>query len=283
MASFPNRSRHAVLRASPLVGALALVLSTHLSRGSEPTAAPQRLAEAQRPTPDRDAFARPAWSCDFERTYCGMEEQSKVEPKRRSTFVREARDGRFAVRLTTLPGDDHVHSSGPWERNDLELSPSPAYCNEGQDEWWAVSILFPDDYAVPEGDGAVLDFHPVTSGGQPNFNLMSGKWGLRLRGFYGDRHDPDEYDANLGPVRHDKWYDFVFHVKWSSSDDGYMVAWLNGRRELVHHGPTLYPGVSCYLKLANYHPAEGRPTSIVFDRLVRGSRARAVALARLEE
>jgi hypothetical protein len=222
-----------------------------------------------------------AWSCDFEGTYCGMQEQSKVEPEHRSTFVAQARSGNQAIRLTTLPGDDHVHSSGDWERDDLELPPSPDYCNEGQDEWWSVSILFPDDYVVPRGLGAILDFHTNASTGAPNLNLMSRPDGLELTGYYGDIKNPREYKARLGRVRRNKWYDFVFHVKWSSHEDGLATAWVDGERVLAHRGPTLYPGMSCYLKLANYHDAAGRPSSIVFDRLMRGTSAEVVALTDL--
>jgi hypothetical protein len=221
------------------------------------------------------------WECDFEDSYCGMEEQSKIEPAHRSSFVAVARSGRRAVKLTTLPGDDQVHSSGAWERDDLELAPSPDYCNEGQDEWWAVSILFPDDYVVPRGLGAVLDFHTNASTGAPNFNLMSRPEGLRLQGDYGDMKNPTEYKAELGRVRRNVWYDFVFHMRWSSEQDGFMTAWLNGDQVLAHRGPTLYPGVSCYLKLANYHDAAGAPSSIIYDRLMRGTGARAVALTEL--
>src|SRR5665213_2100111 len=70
------------------------------------------------------AFARtaaaseePAWSCDFEGTYCGMQEQSKIEPAHRSRFVQVARGGGMAIELTTFPGDDQVHSSRDWERD----------------------------------------------------------------------------------------------------------------------------------------------------------------------
>jgi len=222
-----------------------------------------------------------AWSCDFEGTYCGMQEQSKVEPERRSRFVSTARDGRQAIELNTLPGDDHVHGSGDWERDDLELGPSPDYCNEGQDEWWAVSVLFPDGYESTEL-GEVVDFHQNGSGGAPNFNVVVRPQGLRLDGFYGDLKNPGEYRVELGRMRRNEWYDFVYHVKWSSKDDGLFIAWLDGRKVLVHHGPTLYSGISCYLKLANYHsPARGA-SAIVFDRLIRGTSAEAVALSELE-
>ncbi|HSN21512.1 MAG TPA: heparin lyase I family protein [Usitatibacter sp.] len=222
-----------------------------------------------------------SWSCDFEGTYCGMEEQSKVEPGRRSRFVSTARDGRQAVELVTLPGDDQVHGSGDWERDDLELAPSPDYCNEGQEEWWAVSILFPDDY-VWKGLGEVMDFHHHADGGQANLNLVAGPQGLRLHGFYGDVKNPREYKAELGRIRRNRWYDFVYHVKWTSRGDGFLTAWLDGRKVLSHRGPTLYPGISCYLKLANYHTPAGRPSSIVFDRVIRGTSARAVARGELE-
>jgi hypothetical protein len=222
------------------------------------------------------------WSCDFEGTYCGMQEQSKVEPEHRSRFVSTARDGRQAVELTTLPGDDQVHGGGDWERDDLELPSSPDYCNEGQDEWWAVSVLFPEGYERTTGLGEVVNFHQEGSGGPPNFNVVAEPDGLRLDGYYGDLENPGEYKVELGRIRRNTWYDFVYHVKWTSKDGGFFTAWLNGRKVLDHHGPTLYPGLSCYLKLANYHSPSRGPSTIVFDRLIRGTSAEAVALAALE-
>jgi hypothetical protein len=222
-----------------------------------------------------------AWSCDFEGTYCGMQEQSKIEPEHRSRFVSTARDGEQAVELRTLPGDDQVHGAGDWERDDLELAPSPGYCHEGQDEWWAVSVLFPDGYE-PTELGEVVDFHPDGNGAPPNFNVVTLPDGLRLDGYFGDMKNPGEYKVELGRIRRNEWYDFVYHVKWTAQDDGLFIAWLNGRKVLVHHGPTLYPGLSCYFKLANYHSPLRRPSTVVFDRLIRGTSAEAVALGPLE-
>lgn len=222
------------------------------------------------------------WSCDFENDYCGFYEQSKVEPDgRRSSFVSVARSGGSAVKLTTLPGDSQVHGSGDWERNDLSLSPSAAYCNEGQEEWWALSVLFPEDYVVPT-NSAVMDFHHNASGGQANFHITSGQRGLEVRGFYGDVSNPQEYRTELGQVERNTWYDFVYHVKWSSGADGFMTVWMNGKKMLSHSGPTLYPNISCYLKLANYHNAFGASSSIIFDRVLRGTSASAVAFTPLE-
>ena len=247
-----------------------------------PIALQLQLAQNLPQVPSQPYVGKVSWSCSFEHTYCGMMEQSKVEPARRSTFTPVARDGGTAIQLTTLPGDDQVHSSGTWLRNDLELPASPDYCNDGQQEWWAYSVRFPDDYFVPGFEGVVTDFHGAASGGQPNFSLLSMAHGLRLHGFYGDIRHPDEYKVDLGPLERNKWYDFVYHVHWTWRGDGFMEVWLNGRKVLDHQGPTLYVGVSCYFKLANYHDPSSQYSSIIFDRVMLGSTADAVALTTLE-
>jgi hypothetical protein len=78
------------------------------------------------------------------------------------------------------------------------------------------------------------------------------------------------------------WYHFVYHVKWSSQADGFFDAWVNGARKMAYRGPTLYPDQGCYLKLANYHAAFGKPTSVIHARVIRGVTARAVSAGPLE-
>lgn len=78
----------------------------------------------------------------------------------------------------------------------------------------------------------------------------------------------------IGKIVRNAWYDFVYHVKWSSGSDGFFNAWVNGVQVLAHTGPTLYEGtdgttLGCYLKLANYHDAFGQPTSVIHDRVIR--------------
>jgi uncharacterized membrane protein YgcG len=72
-------------------------------------------------------------------------------------------------------------------------------------------------------------------------------------------------------VVQNQWYDFVYHVKWSSGSDGFFQAWVNGQQLLNFNGPTLYVGQSCYLKLANYHTPLGLGVSVIHDRIVRGT------------
>jgi hypothetical protein len=206
-------------------------------------------------------------------TDCGFREQAK-EPGR-ATLVNFGRDGSTAVRLHTKPGDDGVNGSGTWERNDLTLNQTTTDCYEGREQWWAHSIFFPDDYVSPPagGGGVVADFHHTGSSGQANFHVdaMPDSMGLRLRGFGGATVNSGRYEVVLGPVVRNIWYDFVYHVKWSSGTDGFFNAWVNGEQKLAHRGPTLYEGQGCYFKLANYHSPFGEASSVIHDRVVRGT------------
>jgi hypothetical protein len=233
-------------------------------------------------------------SCDLENIYCDFHEQSKVAASggRRSAFVQLSTSGSIGIKLTTQSGDDQVNGSGTWERNDLAKPPHASYCNPGQEEWWAFSILFPNDYVFPPGPGAgiVMDFHHTGSSGQANYEIQTIPGiGLRARGYGGPSVNGGKYDALIpdpygavANVTKNTWYNFVLHVKWSPNGDGLMEGWLNGRKYQSYTGPTLYSGMSCYLKLANYHAPFGQSSSVVFDRIVRGRSAAAVTLMALE-
>jgi hypothetical protein len=246
--------------------------------------------------PSQPAASKPTYSCDFENSYCDFFEQSKVgdappSTARRSSFVGSARSGARGVRLHTEPGDSQIHGSGTWERDDLEKLPDASYCNAGQEEWWAVSVLYPPDYVYPASGQAVvfIDFHHNSSGGLPNFGVEArGESGLRISGYGGATINGGQYRAQIadpygvaGNVARNVWYDYVFHFRWSPNNDGLSEAWLNGRKILSHVGPTLYAGISCYLKLANYHDANGQPRTIVYDRVLRGRTSADVAIGPL--
>jgi len=236
------------------------------------------------------------FSCTFAKspTDCGFSEQAKVPG--RATLVSVARDGATGVRLHTEPGDNNTAGSGDSERNDLSLSQSQTDGFQGQEHWWAHSILFPADYVDPPstdgGWGVVLDFHNTTAGpGQANFHVdampatqpfSDRRTGLWFRGYGGSPSSPVEFTSYIGPVARNVWYDFVYHVKWSSGSDGFFQAWVNGVLKLNHVGPTLYAGQGVYLKLANYHSPFGLPSSVVHDRIIRGTTWRDVSLTPLE-
>src|SRR5262249_40317274 len=101
-------------------------------------------------------------------------------------LVSGGRDGGSAINLKTYPLDyNHGSETWPADRNDLSAGGSSDYCNEGQEEWWAVSILFPSDYVFPNGagNGGIFDFHHNQGGGQANFEIdtIVGHTGVQMR------------------------------------------------------------------------------------------------------
>lgn len=226
-----------------------------------------------------------AFACDFSSGWqnCGFAEQAK-EPGR-ATIASIA--GVNAVRLHTEPGDNNVAGSGDNERNDLTLSQATSDGYEGREHWWAHSIRFPDDYVDPPMSvstwnfGIVADFHNTTNGaGQANFqvNAMPATatspdrpTGLSFKIAYGSQSSPAEQIFPIGPVVRNVWYNFVYHVKWSSGSDGYFDAWVNGVQMMAYRGPTLYAGQGVYWKLANYHTPHGQPSSVIHARVIRSN------------
>ena len=222
--------------------------------------------------------------CDFSGSYrdCEFSEQAKVAG--RATMVTVA--GVNAVRLHTESGDNNVAGSGDHERNDLTSSQATTDGYEGREHWWAHSVLFPNDYLdLPESTastwnfGLVADFHNTTNGaGQANFqvNAMPATaispdraTGLSFQVAYGNQSSPTKVNYPIGPIVRNQWYNFVYHVKWSSGPDGYFDAWVNGVQKMSYRGPTLYAGQGVYLKLANYHTAHGQPSSVIHSRVIR--------------
>lgn len=206
----------------------------------------------------------PLFSCDFAAspTACGFIEQSKV-PGRATSVVRAGRTG---VQLHTEPGDNNVVGSATMERDDFYLadaSGAPVLYGQGVEQWWTNSIYLPDDFTLPAWHSYVIfDFHNFPNVGVAasfHIDFVNGngdptKFGqLQLQGFYGDPFAPIEYKGYVGVPQKNIWYDFVLHVRWSDGPDGFFDGWANGVKVLTHRGPTLYPGATVYLKIANYH------------------------------
>jgi hypothetical protein len=228
------------------------------------------------------------FSCTFPTapTNCGFGVQEKVPG--RASIVGFGRDGGTALRLHTRPGDNKVAGSGDMQRTDLWLTQAATGCYEGREQVWELSVLFPDDFAFPTWQRYALSgFHHTGRTGQGNFTLGFERGAgapetapgvLTFRG-YGGKQDSGLFRARAGPVVKNIWYDFVYHVRWSSGPEGFFDAWVNGEKKLEHRGPTLYTGQGCYLKLANYHtpicdpyPAcigKDPPSSVIYDRVIR--------------
>ena len=53
----------------------------------------------------------------------------------------------------------------------------------------------------------------------------------------------------------ERWFDLVFKFRLSTGDDGFLHAWMDGKRIAEHEGPLGYPspGFKDYLKIGYYN------------------------------
>jgi polysaccharide lyase-like protein len=230
------------------------------------------------------------FNCAFDGAWndCGFTAQARAPD--RITTVEVA--GVHAVRLETQPGDSGIAGSGSAERADLVLSPQATGCSQGAEQWWRHTLLFPADYTAPVATradpwpwGVVFDFHQTGAEGQANFELEVAGQPPTLRmaisaGAVISSGAPGSPTRRwiIGPIAKSHWYEFVYHLRWSSGNDGFFSAWVDKRQVLDYRGPTLYAGQGCYLKLANYHTPLGRAVAVVHAQLTRGATAQALGL-----
>src|SRR5256886_13391441 len=131
------------------------------------------------------------------------------------------------------------------------------------------STLFPyttlfrsQNYVIPPAGsvwnwGVVFDFHHTGPTGQPNFQIASLPTGLEFWVSGGPTvvnrpTDPGFHRAAIGPVTKNVWYDFMYHVKWSSGSDGFFKAWLNGQ-QLMNRSEERRVGKECRSRWSPYH------------------------------
>lgn len=226
------------------------------------------------------------WRADF--TQLSRDFIVQAKDKSRVELIDSPRTGGKALRLITLPGDNNVAGSGLMERCDVyqfkPKSAAPLVFYAGTEQWWAHSIMFPDDFQFPTGTSYVLwDFHNYPEGqGQANYMVnFVNTWGgnkerlgeLQLQRWAGTPTALVEKSVSIGKPARNVWYDFVYHVKWSPFADGFFTAWVNEQLVMDHTGQTLFPGADqgTYMKLANYHTTNGSASSVIHDRVILGS------------
>lgn len=228
---------------------------------------------------------KPLWSADFVKMpqEYGLNQQEFAPG--RITLVNAG--GRNAVRLHTEPGDNLFGADV--ERTQLHLPQELTEGYEGREQWWGHSVWFPDDFLAPQGIwGVAFAFHHSSnSGGQANYHLDFSRWDgevLRFRGYAegNPTGDTPTYEKVIGPIKRNVWYDFVYHVLWTSKTHGFMQAWVNGKKYLDYKGATLYVNDGVYANFTLYHQPFGKPSSIIHSRLMRGKTWQSVSSTPLE-
>jgi hypothetical protein len=166
------------------------------------------------------------------------------------------RQGRYAAEFSVSAGDVPIGTSG--ERAQVYVGQSLTNGFSGRDVWYAWSTMI--------APGSVLDsgkWNDLTSWHQTgpvcpapvHVAIRGSTRMLRLDAWGGSLtaancSNPFRKSWTLGTLDFGKWYDFVFHVTWSSNPKvGSVEMWINGRQVLApRHAATLYTGQGVYLK-----------------------------------
>ncbi len=250
-------------------------------------------------SPPAGAPRRGVWFCgDFETG--GLQGWAWDIAREEAAVVvqKPVRKGRYAVRITLTPGD----SAASKERAELKVRDKEIerfYGSQGREMWYGWSLLIPAEYADPPGKQFQIlgQWHhrpgkPVPPGVPPgerarvtgpppltvHLKSQNQQDSLMLIGHSAPK--PPPRTLGIQPIRRGEWNDLVFHIRWSTGNDGFVEAWLNGRpwTRKKMYGPTLYNPVSNYLRLGLYR-ALGVPTTnhVYYDEIRIGDSYQAVA------
>jgi hypothetical protein len=201
--------------------------------------------------------------------------------------VREVTDvvraGKKAVRFELREGD-HWPGSGTYresrDKSRTELSGHDRFkAKMGKDYWYGFSMLIPVDFPETPVQRCIIgQWHAVPDPGEHwrtpplaqyyqqgvfyVFNVIA--YSKLKTGIYIYISD-DSFEKGV-------WHDFVYHIKWSHKDDGFVEMWLDGKQVANYKGPVGYnDSQGPYFKYGLYIiPSVKSKYVIYFDEYRRG-------------
>jgi Polysaccharide lyase/Bacterial Ig domain len=192
------------------------------------------------------------------------------------------RQGNYAARFEVRPGD-RAWSDDPGERAEVLIPQWDTDGYEGREQFWAWSTYFDPTFQSDESTAwnYFVQFHNTSATGQANVGFISNGRYLQFRVCNGDPNNVTcRYWVLDSNRQNGRWYDFVFHVKWSSDPGvGFVEIWKDGSVVVSKTAiATLYSGQGVYLKQGYYRAPNYPSTAILYqDGMRRGSSYNEVA------
>ncbi|MFZ5472299.1 MAG: polysaccharide lyase, partial [Myxococcota bacterium] len=199
-------------------------------------------------------LATVVWRGDFETGDLSQwSKAQQVSPDRLQVVTSPVREGAYALKATVRQGDDPIGASG--NRNELVYFGNEAAGSEYFYKW---STMFASDYPSASTWQLFAQWHHFGCCGSPPVQLIVNGERLILAGV--------GQEVWSAPLQRGKWYDFVFHVKWSADPRvGFMELWVDGELALPKTSvATMFAGDSNYLKLGLYRNDTIAPVGVVF-------------------
>jgi polysaccharide lyase-like protein len=187
------------------------------------------------------------------------------------------RDGHYAGRFAVDQGSTPIAGL---DSNRSEVA-RMTHESAGDESWWAWSTYFRADFTPnPNTTWNVftqwphypsLYVSPVSF--YINTTLAPAVIELHAWGGQGSLKPPYRRYFKLAEFEREKWYDFVFHVRWGDSPStGFVEVWVNGQHVVpLTPAATLYTGDGVYLKQGFYRNASTSTAVVYHDALRRGT------------
>jgi len=139
--------------------------------------------------------------------------------------------------------------------------------------WIGLSIYIPSNFVIDQVGKTDTLFQVHQSSGTadgiaPPFALRinGSNWNIASRSSGGTKHTNVSLGNSIG-----KWTDWVIHVRWSDSSNGFMQIWRDGKLIINRTGPNQYNGeTSPYPKMGLYKSVwkPGRPKTNTDSRVI---------------
>lgn len=190
---------------------------------------------APEPEPEEQVPPGVIWSGDFDTGDLGDWAPLESAEGRVELVDEPVRAGSHAVRLTA----DQADRPGQDVRTQLN---GPMLFDEGDEAYVAWSSYLPSDIPdIPPGGWFVFfEFHGSPFDGSPlpgAFGLTNDDGEQRIKLARSQKYD---YDTPWSmPIVHDRWIDFVAHVKFSKDENvGFVELWVDGEQQRFNDGAT---------------------------------------------
>ena len=192
------------------------------------------------------------------------------------------RAGRVALRFESRHGDRLVRDKPGQYHNEMSAY-NHFKAKMGHAYWYGISIFIPADFPIHQNRLVLSQWHSVRDPGEiprspPLSQRFENGWFLvkvchGAKKIYTENPCPKKLviyrnrNLKLGV-----WHDFIYHVRWSYRDDGFVELWIDGKKVVGYRGPVGYnDDEGPYFKYGIYRNDIEDTYVVYFDEYRRGN------------
>ncbi len=191
------------------------------------------------------------------------------------------RAGRVAIRFETRAGDVLPRDKPGSSHNELS-----AYhlfkAKMRQAYWYGFSMYIPKDLPTHNNRLVLGQWHAIRDPGEvyrsPVLSQRYQNGLFRVTVCHGPVKIYTKNPCKKIVIYKDKnytrgvWHDFIYHVRWSYQDDGFVELWIDGKKVTDYRGPTNYnDDTGPYFKYGIYRNDTKETYVVYFDEYRRGN------------